>query len=104
MAISTNCTAHLADVYKQVGIGLSLYRSPREREANRHLHHLAMGAEWADGYVPDGTWPEDRWMWEDLRAAIRSEGGSVRRHNAGGGFTESYLDGNVVRTRQVPPQ
>ena len=104
MAISTNCAAHLADVYKQVGIGLSLYRSPREREANRHLHHLAMGAEWADGYVPDGTWPEDRWMWEDLRAAIRSEGGSVRRHNAGGGFTESYLDGNVVRTRQVPPQ
>ena len=41
-------------------------------------------------------------MWEDLRAAIRSEGGAVRRRNAEGGFTESYLDGNVVRTRQIP--
>lgn len=41
MAISTNSTAHLADIYKQVGIGLSLYRSLSEREANRHLHHLA---------------------------------------------------------------
>ena len=104
MAISTNSTSHPADVYKQVGISLSLYGSSREREANRHLHHLAIGAEWAEGYVPDGTWPEDRWMWDDLRAAIRSEGGAVRRRNAGGGFTESYLDGEVVRTRQIPAQ
>lgn len=99
-----NSTAHLADIYKQVGTGLGLYRSPREREANRHLHHLAMGAEWAEGYVAEGALPEDRWMWDDLRAAIRHEGGAVRRRNAGGGFTESYLDGEVVRTRQIPAQ
>ena len=104
MSFSTNGAAHLSDVYKQVAIGLSLYRSPREREAERHLHHLALGVEWAEGYVPDGTWPEDRWMWGDLRAAIRGEGGAVRRRNAGGGFTESYLDGDVVRTRQIPAQ
>ena len=43
-------------------------------------------------------------MWGDLRAAIRGEGGAVRRRNAGGGFSESYLDGDVVRTRQIPAQ
>ena len=93
--------SNVADVYKQVGIGLDLYSSKRERDAGRHLHHLAIGAEWAAGYKPDGSWPEDRWIWDQLRDAIRAEGGSVRRRNAGGGFTETYLQGDTICTRQV---
>lgn len=96
-------TADLADIYKQVNIGLALYRSRTERAAGRHLNYLANAAEWAAGFQPDGTWPEDRWMWDSLREALRDEGGSVRRANAGGGFTESYLDGDVIRKRQIPP-
>lgn len=95
-------TANIADVYKQVGIGLSLYRNQKEREAGRHLFHLATGAEWAAGFTPDGSRSEDNWMWDALREAIRAEGGAVRRGNAGGGFTETYLDGDVIRTRQIP--
>ena len=89
-----------ADMYKQAGIGIDLFRSKREREAGRHLHSLAIGAEWLADETPQG-YAEDSWLWDAYRDALRSLGGSVRRRNAGGGFTESYLDGDMIRARQV---
>ncbi len=88
------------DMYKQASIGIDLYRSPRERQAGRSLHSLAMGAEWLADEVPQG-YAEDSWLWDAYRDALRENGGAVRRRNAGGGFTESYLDGDMIRTRQV---
>jgi hypothetical protein len=91
---------HYGDMYRQACIGINLYRSKKEREAGRHIHHLAMGAEWLADETPQG-FAEDSWLWDDYRNALRENGGSVRRGNAGGGFTESYLDGDMIRTRQV---
>lgn len=92
--------ANVADMYRQATGALHLYQSKSAREAGMHLHHLAIGAEWLAGRTPAG-FAEDSWMWDAMREAIRSEGGAVRRRNAGGGFTESYLDGDRICTRQI---
>lgn len=88
------------EMYQQATIGINLFRSKREQQAGRHLHHLAIGAEWLADQSPQG-FAEDSWLWSAYHDALRSLGGSVRRRNAGGGFTESYLDGDMIRTRQV---
>lgn len=93
----SSCENH----YAQAVIGLSLYRDGRERQSGRHTRHLANAAEWLAGKSPDGD-PRD-WVFDSVREALRSHGGSVRRANAGGGFTESYLVGDEIATRQIPP-
>lgn len=98
--------SYVAEMYKQMQIGIGLYRSNKHREFRssdpaQAPRHLALACEWATGKEPQG-FPEDGWIWDSLRQYLKDEGGSVRRANAGGDFTESYLDGDEIKIRQIP--